>query len=43
MEAILILFIFIGLTATHLLAYRVGRAIGERRHRAAAESTDSVL
>ena len=43
MEAILVLFIVVGLVATHVIAYRTGLSIGEQRHRAAAESADTVL
>ena len=33
LETILAVLIFLGLIATHIGAYRLGRAIGERRHR----------
>jgi hypothetical protein len=43
MEAIFAVFILIGLIASHGIAYRIGVAIGERRQRSHAKSSDSVL
>lgn len=42
MEAILLLFILIGLMASHFAVYRLGRAVGERS-RGAPKSRDGVL
>jgi hypothetical protein len=42
MEAILLLFILVGLIASHFVAYRLGRAVGERR-RDVPENRDGVL
>jgi len=33
LEAVLVALIFVGLIGTHVAAFRLGRAIGERRHR----------
>ena len=33
LDAILVALVLIGLIATHVGAFRLGRAIGERRHR----------
>jgi hypothetical protein len=43
LEAVLVALVFVGLGATHVAAYRLGRAVGERSRRAHGENRDRVL